>query len=79
MNRKERRRTAALKQVEENAVRVDVTQESVGTQSEYENAIAQAHELGAFNTYGMAGPDLDDSDGFDRHELPEPVDTEEEN
>lgn len=77
MNRKERRKVVALKQVEENAVRVDVTQESVGSQSEYENVVAQAHELGDFNAYGVAGPDLDDSDGFDRHELPESVDIEE--
>lgn len=79
MNRKERRRTAALKQVEENAVRVDVTQESIGNPSEYENVIAQAHELGTFNTYGVAGPDLGDSDGFDRSIPPEPIDVEEDN
>ncbi len=78
MNRKERRRISADrdKAIVKNAVPVGFSKEDVNyDEREYENRIAQAHELNPQFIHGISGPDIEESDGIDRHGMP--IDTEE--
>ncbi len=65
MNRKERKRI--LKEIENTALRSSITKESIGSEHDYENVIAQAHELDPDQQVspGVMGPNIPEPEEYD--------------